>query len=176
MGKFWTKGRKASLQLSINAIVILVLAIAMLGLGLGFTKKMFGKFGSQLTIPEPEVFPTSDDPIALPSSSIEVVHGKKFAFSVGFFNNCDTETTVTPALVCSGFTDDDTNKIGFGSFSAGQDVPAGEHRMFKFISKYKAPSAGEIAICTIKFKTEDGEDDGTAIACPGSKQITIKST
>ena len=34
--------KKASLNLSINAIVILILAITMLGLGLGFMKKTFG--------------------------------------------------------------------------------------------------------------------------------------
>jgi len=35
--------KKASLELSINAIVIVVLAITLLGLGLGFIKGMFGK-------------------------------------------------------------------------------------------------------------------------------------
>lgn len=40
--------KKASLNLSINAIVILILAITMLGLGLGFMKSMFGKVTKQL--------------------------------------------------------------------------------------------------------------------------------
>ncbi|MFC1728609.1 hypothetical protein ACFLZ7_04050 [Nanoarchaeota archaeon] len=40
--------KKASLNLSINAIVILILAITMLGLGLGFMKGMFGKVTGQL--------------------------------------------------------------------------------------------------------------------------------
>lgn len=41
-------GKKASLQLSINAIVILILAITMLGLGLGFMKGLFSKTTGQL--------------------------------------------------------------------------------------------------------------------------------
>ena len=39
--------KKASLNLSINAIVILILAITMLGLGLGFIKNTFGKTAEQ---------------------------------------------------------------------------------------------------------------------------------
>jgi hypothetical protein len=43
-----TKRQKASLNLSINAIVILILAITMLGLGLSFMKGLFGKTTGQL--------------------------------------------------------------------------------------------------------------------------------
>ncbi|MBW3013910.1 hypothetical protein KY335_01560 [Candidatus Woesearchaeota archaeon] len=39
--------KKASLNLSINAIVVLILAITMLGLGLGFMKKTFGRATEQ---------------------------------------------------------------------------------------------------------------------------------
>src|SRR3989338_10120612 len=37
--------KKASLEISIQAIVIVVLAMTLLGLGLGFIKGMFGKIG-----------------------------------------------------------------------------------------------------------------------------------
>ena len=37
--------KKASLELSIRAIVIIVMAMTILGLGLGFTKKIFGDIG-----------------------------------------------------------------------------------------------------------------------------------
>ena len=40
--------KKASLNLSINAIVVLILAVTMLGLGLMFMKNMFGKSIKQL--------------------------------------------------------------------------------------------------------------------------------
>ncbi len=40
--------KRASLNLSINAIVILILAITMLGLGLGFMKNLFSKTTGQL--------------------------------------------------------------------------------------------------------------------------------
>ena len=43
------KSRKASLELSINAIVILILAITMLGLGLGFMRNIFGSATQQFT-------------------------------------------------------------------------------------------------------------------------------
>lgn len=41
-------GKKASLSLSINAIIVLILAITMLGLALGFVKAMFGKVSGQV--------------------------------------------------------------------------------------------------------------------------------
>jgi hypothetical protein len=40
--------KKASLQISVEAIVILILAITMLGLGIAFIRNMFGKTTSQL--------------------------------------------------------------------------------------------------------------------------------
>ena len=43
------KQKKASLNLSINAIVILILAITMLGLGLAFMRNIFSTAGEQIT-------------------------------------------------------------------------------------------------------------------------------
>ncbi|MDP7324353.1 MAG: hypothetical protein QF632_06340 [Candidatus Woesearchaeota archaeon] len=45
--KLFVKHKKASLQLSINAIVILILAITILGLGLGFIRSQFGSLQKQ---------------------------------------------------------------------------------------------------------------------------------
>jgi len=120
-----------------------------------------------LRIPEPEIFPTPDDPIALPSTSIEVVHRKEFAFTVGFFNNCDTAFDSAPILNCRSKYYTDVHD-GFNAKSFKQRVPPGESRDFKFISEKKAPPAGNIIICTIQF---NGTGD-----CRSSKQITIKST
>ena len=79
--------KKASLELSINAIVILVLAITMLGLGLGFTKGMFGQLKSQLVVPPPEIPATSDDPIVLPSGGqLQIKAAKDTVFTINFFN------------------------------------------------------------------------------------------
>ncbi len=66
------RSKKGSLSLSINAIVILVLAITMLGLGLAFTKGMFGKLSSKLSVPEPDIPATADDPIVLPVEEMQI--------------------------------------------------------------------------------------------------------
>ena len=91
---------KASLQLSINAIVILVLAIAMLGLGLGFTKGMFAKFGEKLEVPPPDIPATSDEQIVLPKEELEIQHGKTYTFSVNFYNDYSSDN-VHPEMDCA---------------------------------------------------------------------------
>ena len=59
--------KKASLTLSVNAIVILILVITMLGLGLGFINKMFGDVSEQF---EEKITQESDPPEASASEQI----------------------------------------------------------------------------------------------------------
>jgi len=149
--------KRASLSLSINAIVVLVLAITMLGLGLGFTKGMFGKFSSKLTVPEPDIPATALEKIVLPSDTITIQKNKGAIFSVNVYNDeWDSSTLIKGSLKC-----------GTGGLSAdatGQAIPIGEDAGFKIvIDKEKTKKSGT-NVCTLSFT--DGKT-------PVSKQIVM---
>jgi len=154
--------KKASLSLSINAIVILVLAITMLGLGLAFTKGMFGKLSSKLTVPEPDIPATADDRIVLPSEELTITKNKEFIFSVNVYND-NFVGPVSGTLNCP----DQGGAAGFQIPSAAQDVPAGEDKGFKFIIPKDKVTQTSTRICVLSFL---GEDEGSGSE---SKQIVI---
>jgi hypothetical protein len=147
--------KKASLELSINAIVILVLAITMLGLGLGFTKGMFGQLKSQLVVPPPEIPATSDDPIVLPSGGeLQIKAAKDAVFTVNYFNNVAGDT-FTPDIKCDTTYLNPT--VGEKNLIvSSQRVEAQTYKGFQMIIKADTFSAtGGIplgyTICTIEF-------------------------
>ena len=83
--------RKASLSLSINAIVVLILAITMLGLALGFIKVMFGKTSAQveaLVLNEPEPRPASPaEPFTLSRNTLVLSPSETTALKFSVFRN-----------------------------------------------------------------------------------------
>ncbi len=152
--------KKGSLSLSINAIVILVLAITMLGLGLAFTKGMFGKLSSKLTVPEPDIPATADDKIVLPTDELTIIKNKQFVFSVNAYNdNFDGE--VSGELHCPT----GTKAAEFTTTSSPQEIEPGEDKGFKFIIAKDMVSQSETRICQIKFEDESGSKE--------SKQIVV---
>lgn len=151
--------KKASLSLSINAIVILVLAITMLGLGLGFTKGMFGKLSSKLSVPEPDIPATAEDPIVLPVDELTITKNKDFIFSVNSYND-DFTGAVVGKLHC----DADTATTGAGAIdvcSGPQAIPPAEDKGFKFIIPKEMVGVSSTRICQIKFFDSD-----SAANCP----------
>ncbi len=143
--------KKASLSLSINAIVILVLAITMLGLGLGFTKGMFGKLSSKLSVPEPDIPATADEPVVLPTDQLNIVKNKEFIFSVNVYND-NFEGMVNGEMDCPG-------QDGIGVFkvsTAKQNIDAGSQKGFKFIITKEKISKSLTQICTLRFWGEEG--------------------
>jgi hypothetical protein len=154
--------KKASLNLSIEAIVILVIAISLLGLGLGFTKGMFGQLKQQLVVPAPEIPATSEDPVVLPTGGeLQIKAAKDAVFTVNFFNNGQSSTFM-PDIVCDSAI---TVRV------ASQDVEAQTYKGFQII--ITANSFGEDTlgynICTIQFTDEN---TGTVVQ---SKQIIINA-
>lgn len=141
--------RKASLSLSINAIVILVLAITMLGLGLAFTKGMFGKLSSKLTVPEPDIPATADERIVLPSDDLTMPKNKEFIFSVNVYND-NFNGEVSGLLTCSAASDG-SGAAAFTAQSGKQEIPAGEDKGFKFIVSKGDLSITTTRICTLDF-------------------------
>lgn len=155
--------KKGSLSLSVNAIVILVLAITMLGLGLGFTKGMFGKLKSKLSVPEPDIPATPDEPVVLPTDQLNVQKNSEFIFSVNVYNDNFIGDLITGRLECPA---KDTAPI-IDVESAGQAIPAGSQKGFKFIiAKEDVPKA-VTRVCTLTFK---GDGQGSGIQ---TKQIVV---
>jgi hypothetical protein len=144
--------KKASLSLSINAIVILVLAITMLGLGLAFTKGMFGKLSSKLSVPEPDIPATADDPIVLPSEELSITKNKEFIFSVNVYND-NFANDVTGTLTCekSPTATTDLAKSPWTVSSSPQKIPAGEDKGFKIIIPKDELQQSFTRVCTLSF-------------------------
>jgi hypothetical protein len=157
--------KKASLSLSINAIVILVLAITMLGLGLAFTKGMFGKLSSKLSVPEPDIPATADEKIVLPSDELTITKNKDFIFSANAYND-NFDGLVGGTLFCNEDTGEGRSGAGpILATSGEQEITPGEDKGFKFIIEKKDVGVSSTRICTITF--EDGQ--GTK----ESKQVVV---
>jgi len=144
--------RKASLSLSVNAIVVLVLAITMLGLGLGFTKGMFSKFSSKLTVPEPDIPATADDQIVLPSEEITIQKNKDVIVTVNVYND-DWGDKVGGALYCPTF-DSNSGSYNYDSFNLvaqaiPQTIPSGDYKSFKMNINRQTQSG--TLVCTLYF-------------------------
>ncbi|MBD3259418.1 hypothetical protein GF371_02180 [Candidatus Woesearchaeota archaeon] len=102
--------KKASLNLSINAVVVLILAITMLGLGLAFMKKTFGgvteefeEVSGEIKVQLIDRLKTSREPLALSTFNVEIEKSSKKTVYLGIRNDlgCGTlEYTVEPAETC----------------------------------------------------------------------------
>ncbi len=100
--RFRTYKRKASLNLSINAIVVLILAITMLGLGLGFMKKTFksatGQFGTVSDEVRKEMINRMKDEPGKAFFSVyqlEIKTGEEKQIYLAVRNDLDKDVTIT---------------------------------------------------------------------------------
>lgn len=85
--------KKASLNLSINAIVIIVLAMTMLGLGLGFIRGQFKQLTKTTTTVQKQVeeqimedLRTGDKKLSFPSTDVTLDRGSTNTFAMGVKN------------------------------------------------------------------------------------------
>lgn len=106
--------KRASLNLSINAIVVLVLAITILGLGLGFIKSQFSTATQSFEVANQELetaiikdLETSGDKISLKQVEFDTVSGEPSNFYYGIKNNDDKLTTYWIQFLCGQSLDDD---------------------------------------------------------------------
>lgn len=178
------RSRKASLSLSINAIVILVLAITMLGLGLAFTKGMFGKLSSKLSVPEPDIPATADDTIVLPNEELVITKNKQFVFSANAYND-DFTGNVYGKLECAkvdaqGATADEPAKLGIEAIavcSGPQAIEPGEDKGFKFIIPKGQVERSSTRVCTIGFSgvgdTVPDCETFKAMSAEQTKQVVV---
>lgn len=88
--------KKASLSLSMEAIVILILAVTMLGLGLTFVRNMFGnitdKASNAIDVADLTAKPSEGEPVVFSPSSPVVKLKDQIQVQVGFYNP-STSTT-----------------------------------------------------------------------------------
>ena len=109
--------KRASLTLSVNAIVVLILAIVMLGLGMAFIRGMFGQVSETFEQkiaeePEPQT-PSIRDPITLSREHVITHSGVTDVIKVAIFNPTnETWTNAKPDITCpTGVTiTDDANQ------------------------------------------------------------------
>jgi len=99
-------GKRASLELSINAIVVLILAITMLGLGLGFMRSTFGSATSEFKKVSKEVekqlidrLKQSEDPVSLSVFSIEIEKNTKETILMGIKNSLGCQGPATFQII-----------------------------------------------------------------------------
>ena len=92
------KNKKASLELSIRAIVIVVLAMTLLGLGLGFVRNMFKDIGGlsediseQIRQKILDDLITNDKKVAFPKTEITIDKGGSEVLTVGIRNKGDSD-------------------------------------------------------------------------------------
>lgn len=99
--------RKASLQLSINAIVVLILAITLLGLGLAFITERFGGTMEKLQEIDQETeqqiideMKNSGQLVTLNQREFEVESGKPIEFYMGIRNTESNDVTYYIQFMC----------------------------------------------------------------------------
>lgn len=97
------KQKRASLQLSINAIVILVMAMVVLGLGLTFIRGLFDKGTDNLTnvientnLKNPA---SSEEPVTI-DSNIKIKQNDEATIDIGFYNVGSEASGVRPGRSC----------------------------------------------------------------------------
>lgn len=152
--------KKASLNLSINAIVILILAITMLGLGLGFMKGMFGKVTGELgemteglAAERKAELESSLDRISFHTTELEIKRGTKDNIYYAVRNNLEaTDEFRVDGFVCTDAIDPDAadslDDISFQALGLKTIVP-GESVALPLIIQVKAGAVPTIYSCDI---------------------------
>ncbi len=115
--------KKASLSLSVNAIVVLILAITMLGLGLTFIRSMFGsasgKLGEVITGAKLENPATADNPVTMPAE-LTIRRGDTKQVEISFYNT-RTNTVQKADFDITECKDSDGNEMGITTTIADTD-------------------------------------------------------
>ncbi|MBT3297839.1 hypothetical protein HN385_02860 [archaeon] len=127
-------GKKASLNLSIEAIVIVVIAFVVLGLGLGFVKGQFGSMEDTSNSVQESVrqqilddLRTSNNKLSFPATDITLETGEMDTQAIGIKNTEDSEKSFLVKFQVksdSGFVDFVSEKTTTWTTSDGISVSA----------------------------------------------------
>jgi len=155
--------KKASLNLSINAIVVLILAITMLGLGLGFIRTMFkgatGKLSGAIESTSLKNPADSTTPLTI-DRQITLEAGEAQRIEIGYYNAFTQENRDVALTTVSCDNAGVFNDLKLSSISA-EAVPAGESVGFNAILETESVERGTF-ICQIKAAGSKPEATQTA--------------
>jgi hypothetical protein len=155
--------KRASLSLSVNAIVVLILAIVMLGLGMAFIRGMFGKVSEtfeQKVAEEPEPLdPSIRTPITMSREHVITHSAETEVIKVAIFNPTNQSwVDAYPDIVCpSGPTMEDSANPKTLDSNTRED----------YTVKLKATGSSDVYLCEIQIKA-------TGSTPSYSKDITIE--
>lgn len=141
--------KKASLELSVNAIVILIIAITMLGLGLAFIKMLFGGATDKLAAiveeeQEPNA-PSAADPISLSRTVVLTSPGKDVGMKVSLYNPTNAQwADVMPVITCSNPSITIT--------SNKKTIAQGAYATFGILIKVPSSVGETTELCELKFR------------------------
>lgn len=125
--------KKASLNMSINAIVMLVMAMALLGLGLTFIRGMMGgatgKLGGAIDAADLSEPPSAEKPITM-DRTVKIKRGKSATIKIGFYN---TEEAVSGAKPGDFSCQKGSESLVVPVTALGQDVGSGESAAYEVI-------------------------------------------
>ena len=164
--KFFKFRGKASLNLSINAIVVLVMAITMLGLGLAFIRGKMGSAGDLISDVEQNVrqaiaedFAKSDAKISFPKTTFALKSSDEHVFAMGIKNKMTSSAGFKMTLI--GISAPEFNDITGGSGENGEimssdavDDAQDQKLAFQFYGSYKDLEPQEYEVVPIKIMTK----------------------
>lgn len=158
---------KASLNLSVNAIVVFVLAFALLSAGLFFTNMIRETITERtfeaINVNELENPPTSDKPITIPGNVLIKKGKQRDDITVGFYNRDNTAKTGVTLTVggCLDSTGAEPPCIAAGTCSyptlasGAEDVGSAEAIGFPIILTENDMPIGKY-ICKVQAKDDTG--------------------
>ncbi len=160
--------RKASLQLSINAIVILILAITILGLGLGFIRNMFGSSLDQLKDVEEKIqiqikdeIETSGKILTFDRLEINSQRGEEEKFYYGLKNTASEVYCFAVRIRCISSLRDSMPDIC--GYTASDDLVGGyevdDGQSWFVLYKEITIEDGETQVTPILFQVSDVKED-----------------
>lgn len=171
--------KKASLNLSINAIVVLILAITMLGLGLTFMRNIFGGAAKEFTKVSGEVekqmieqMKETSKIVSLSRPKIEVKVGEKEQIFIGLKNDEQTskEFKIT-GIQCNALGSGGGLTCGTGTEKVTIDALLG----------VAVPvTGGDVRVLPINIKANTNSEEGTCFCTvdvlAGSDEKSIELT
>ncbi len=159
--------KKASLNLSINAIVILVMAMILLGLGIGFIRSTFKNMGSTGTTVTDQVkqqildnLRTSDKKLSFPSNDITLQKGESKTIAIGVKNQLEQDLTFSIEITQpeTGGTGGSSSDLNIKSMYSSDEQTLGVTDVSVIPIKLTAQEISGTALYKIKLKNSDSDE------------------
>jgi len=131
--------KKASLEISVQAIVIVVLAMTLLGLGLGFVRNLFTDISSTTEDVQAQVkqrilddLITNDRKLSFPKTEIRIDKGTAEVLSIGLRNKNDIDLNYYLDFKFISVPSNSDTDLGSTTYKDALNDPAGADAWFQF--------------------------------------------